>query len=352
MPTSVLGHTRIEGISVVVPPKEMCLLDEPHLYNGNTKKIERVIHSSGFYKRRVAEKNILTSDLCLQASHDLLAHTGCKKEQIDALIFISYTPDYLMPATGYILHRELGLSKNCLVMDMPQACSGYVLGLFQASMLLNSGYKNVLLLVGDTFSKFTDMFLDNTAPVFGDAGSATLLTYSPNANPFYYHIQSDGKGAASIMCENGAFRHPPTLESFYEDGSYMYKAKMHGGEVFDFTMGEVAQSIRQTLDFANIPSTVPDYYILHQANKSILQNIARQLGIEESKMPMDTLTQYGNQCGASIPGAVADALQAEVSAKKLCLLLSGFGTGLSLASAVVETDHIYCSGIQNYKETA
>ena len=103
------------------------------------------------------------------------------KSDIDALLFMSYTPDYLMPATSYILHKRLNLSNNCICMDIPQACSGYEIGLYQASMLINSGCKKVLLLVGDSFSKFTDMFNNNTAPVFGDAGSATLIEYDENA---------------------------------------------------------------------------------------------------------------------------------------------------------------------------
>ena len=88
---------------------------------------------------------------------------------------------------------------------------------------------------------------------------------------------------------------------------------------------------------------------MHQANKFILQNIARQLDVDVNKMPMETISKYGNQCGASIPCAISDALKNEVSINKNKLLLSGFGVGLSWASAIVTADNIYCSGIKEYK---
>lgn len=168
-----LGNIALKGISSVVPIKELSLLDDPNLYNGNEQKIKRVVESSGFLKRRVADKATTTADLCEQAVNNLLENLNVKRESIDGLLFISYTPDYLMPATSYVLHKKLKLSESCVVADIPQACSGFVFGLYQAGMMLNSGCKRVLLLVGDTFSKFTDMFRDHTAPVFGDAGTAT-----------------------------------------------------------------------------------------------------------------------------------------------------------------------------------
>ena len=192
MPKLKLYNTVIKGISSVVPQKELSILDNPNLYNGNQKKIQRVVESSGFLKRRVTNAETTTSDLCEKAAVDLLENLKIEPETIDGLLFISYTPDYLMPATSYVLHKKLGLNENCIVADIPQACSGFVFGLYQASMMINSGCKRILLLVGDTFSKFSDMFNDNSAPVFGDAGSACLIEYDENASPMFFNINSDG----------------------------------------------------------------------------------------------------------------------------------------------------------------
>ena len=349
MTYSVFHNAKIKGISCVIPPKEVSLLDDNTLYDGDSKKLERVINSSGFLKRRIAASDVMTSDMCVQAALDSIGHLRVKKETIDGLLFLSYTPDYLMPATSYILHHKLGLSSNCVVMDIPQACSGYEIGLFQASMLLNAGYKRILLLVGDCFSKFSDMFDNHTAPVFGDAGTATLIDYDETSAPSYYNIYSDGSGYDALICPNGGFRTPPTADKFYKDGRFQYCSHMHGGRIFDFTLQKIAPSITELLDCAHCVEEDINYFVMHQANKFILQNIADILNIPEYKIPMTTLTKYGNQCGASVPCTISDNLQRQVSSEHLKVMLSGFGVGLSWANAIVELDKIYCSPLINYK---
>ena len=347
MPKSSFKNVKISGISTVVPSKTLCLLDDKELYGGNEKKINRVVKSSGFLNRRVSEVDVMTSDMCLQAANDLINNLKVNKSTIDAILFLSYTPDYLMPATSYVLHKKLGLSQNCLCMDIPQACSGYVLGLFQASMLINSGYKRVLLLVGDSFSKFTDMFKNHTAPIFGDAGTATLVEYNENAETIYFNINSDGNGYDSLICENGGFKNIPNKDAFYDNGEFIYKSKMDGGRVFDFTMNNITPSLSDLLKFSNKNKDKFDYYVFHQANKFILQNIARQLEIDETKMPVETLSKYGNQCGASIPCTISDQLHEKIKGKNV--LMAGFGVGLSWASAIVKFDeNIYCSKVNEY----
>ena len=341
-------NVKIKGISAVVPNIEKNLLDETNLYDGNLKKINRVINSSGFLKRRVTGKET-TSDLCIQAAEDLLNNLDINKNEIDALLFVSYTPDYLMPATSYVLHKKLGLTQNCICMDIPQACSGFILGLYQAAMLLNSGCKKVMLLVGDSFSKFTDMFNNNTAPVFGDAGSATLIEYDKNAEKMYFNINSDGSGFDSLICENGGFRNPVKIKDFYENGNYIYNSRMEGGRIFDFTLSNVVPNIEELLNFANISKKEIDEFVFHQANKFILENIARKLDIEPKKISTETLTNYGNQCGASIPCTICNTLNSKVSRQNVTSILSGFGVGLSWASAIVNLDNIYCSGLNEYK---
>ncbi len=342
-------NIKISGISSVVPSKELCLLDDKNLYNGDEKRINRVVKSSGFLKRRITEPNVMTSDLCLQAAEDLIKNLKIQKREIDALLFLSYTPDYLMPATSYVLHNKLGLSENCICMDIPQACSGYILGLYQASMMLNAGCKNVLLLVGDSFSKFSDMFKNNTAPVFGDAGSATLIKYDKDAEKMYFNINSNGKDFDALICENGGFRNPVKKNDFYENEDYTYNSRMDGGRIFDFTMENVAPNIEGLLEFAGMKVDDIDKFVFHQANKFILENIARKLDISPETISTETLTNYGNQCGASIPCTISNVYSKEVSTQNVRCLLSGFGVGLSWASAIVNLDNIYCSKLNEYK---
>ena len=345
---ATLLNSRIVGVSCVVPKKSLSLYDEPELYDGNQKKIKRVVESSGFLKRRVADPDVTTSDLCYKAALDLFANTCTKTDDVDALIFVSYTGDYLMPATSYVLHNRLGLGEDCICMDIPQACSGYEFALYQASMLINSGYKNVLLCVGDTFSKFSDMFRNHTAPVFGDAGTATLVTRDENAEPWYFTFNTDSTGYDALICKNGGFRNPLTKDMFYEDGKPMYLAGMDGARVFDFTMKHVQDSVSKILEYAGKEASDMDYFVMHQANKMILQNIALALGVQSEKMPIGTMTEFGNQCGASIPCTFSYMIRDTLLNRSNKVLLSGFGVGLSWADCILDINRIYCSDLIEY----
>lgn len=347
---SVLKNTKITAIAAVVPPTEKSLLEDPDLYFGDQKKIDRIVRSSGFLYRRIADNDVTTADLCEQAANSLFAETKIERSDIDAILFISYTPDYLMPATAYILHNKLGLSSSCLAMDIPQACSGYLFGLYQAGLLINNGCKKVLLLVGDCFSKFSDMFSNHSAPVFGDAGSATLLEYDDKAEDMYFNFSTYSDDYDALICEKGGFRNPPQRENFYENGGYKYCSKMDGGRIFEFTIQKVAPAIKELFSLSKKNKSDIDYFVFHQANRFIIENIANQLDVDLDKVPVSTLTKYGNQCGASIPCAIIDNLSSVVSKQKLHLLLSGFGVGLSIANALVSTDGIYCSEIKNFSK--
>jgi 3-oxoacyl-[acyl-carrier-protein] synthase-3 len=194
------------------------------------------------------------------------------------------------------------------------------------------------------------MFKNNSAPVFSDAGSASLIEYDKSAPKSYFNIYSDGNEYDSLMCSNGGFRNYPKKEDFYENGEYIYDSHMNGGRIFEFTIGNITPSILALLDFAQEDITNIDYFIFHQANKIILENIARQLNIDIDKMPMETISKYGNQCGASIPCTINDVLKEKVHNTNNRLLMSGFGVGLSWANAIINLDNAYCSGIKEYKE--
>ncbi len=342
-------NIRISGISCCVPEKEYCLLNEQNLYNGDKKRINRVINSSGFLKRRVSEKDVMTSDLCFQAAKNLFCNTQVKKEDIEAIIFISYTPDYLLPATSYILHKKLNLSKDCIALDVPQACSGFIIGLYQGAMLLTSGCNKVLICVGDSFSKFTDMFKDNTAQIFGDAGTAILLEKYNNNSKTFFNIETYSQDYDALICENSGFKHPPQKDDFYSDNSFIYDSKMDGKRIFNFTLEKVAPNILGLLNFSNIKKENIDKFVFHQANKFILENIAKKINIDSSLISTQTLRDYGNQCGASIPCTISNTLKNYVENQGGKFLLSGFGAGLSVASCIIDIGNIYCSELVNYR---
>lgn len=348
MPDFLVKNAKISAIASVVPQTEKCLADDKTLYGGNEKQLRRVMKSSGFDKRRVVNNETTTADLCERAAEILFSEAKENKSEIGAVIFITQTPDYPMPATACLLAHKLGLSYETAAFDVNQGCAGFVYGLWLGASLLSKSCCKVLLLVGDTPSKYTDMFKDGSAPIFGDAGTATLLKYDENAAPMYFNIGTDGSNFDAIIAENGGFRNPPKRDKFYSDGTFSYRAKMDGMRVMEFTLDRVPASILKVLAYARTDKSQIDWFIMHQANKIILTNVAIAADLDLTKVPMQTLSKYGNQSSASIPCTLSDCLKEKLVKGRHKLLLSGFGIGLCWASCVVEVENLYCSSVHTY----
>lgn len=360
MTQSVFKHVKISGISTIVPKKEICLEDEAEYYNNDMKKIARTRKIVGLYKRRVVEGNISASDLCTQAAEQLFEDMHIDVSTVDALIFVVQNPDYSCPASACIIHNNLKLSVTCPAFDINQGCAGYTYGLWVASSLIEGGgCKKVLLCAGDTFSIHNFAGNRITAPVFGDAGSATLLEYSEKENLSYYELGADGAGAENIIIPAGGVKIPfvydaeknqDLIRPMHKDGnvSHLCDLYMDGMAVFNFTMSVVPPHINSLMEFANIEVADVDYLVLHQANRQIIRMIGDTVGFPEEKVPSHTVECFGNQTIASIPSAICDVLKNEVSNGRKNLVLSGFGIGLAWASCSLNLDNIYCSGIVDF----
>ena len=173
---SIFKKAQIQAISTCIPNQKITLEEQVDLlYGGDIKKAQRIKKSIGLDVRYIADEKTTTLDLCFQASLNLFKQIPIQKQEIDAIIFVTQTPDFLQPNNAHLLHGKLNLSQNCACFDLNQGCSGYVYGLFLSSMLIESGARHVLLCAGDTLSKTVDLKDSNTAPIFGDAGSATLI---------------------------------------------------------------------------------------------------------------------------------------------------------------------------------
>ena len=186
-----MSFIKIENISIVGMATAV-----PTQTSINTN--EKFITTTGVSEKRISDNKICTSDLCFEAAEKLISDLVIDKNDIEILIFVSQTPDYKLPVTSTILQHKLGLSQSCFCLDIPLGCSGYVYGLSTISSLMNSGkIKKGLLLVGDTISKEVDKDDQSTEPLFGDAGTATLLSYDENANPMLFGLGSDGEDRKS-----------------------------------------------------------------------------------------------------------------------------------------------------------
>ncbi len=362
------SQTKTVGISFIVPKNEINLDDEIQYYDNNFNKLARVKSMIGIDKRRVASENVTAADMCQQAAENMFSDMNIDPKSIDTLIFVSQSPDHAFPATACILQDKLGLPKNCAAFDVNQGCTAYTYGLWLASTMIDSGAcKRVLVLVGESRAKYADPANRIVAPVFGDSGSATLLEYSEKEVKSYYAIGTDGSGAEAISIPVGYARYPlieknkdtkdisSLLEAVYDENNnpwYLWYTYMDGGAIFNFTLAVVPPHILELLSYAKFTHEEVDYLVLHQANKQIVQSIAKKTAFALEKVPHETFSKYGNLAGASIPSVICDQLVDTVSKEKTKVLLAGFGVGLSWASAILDLDNIYCSGMREYIEDA
>lgn len=308
--------------------------------------------TTGIRERRVASKDVTCSDLCYAAASDILSHNDCRNE-IDLVIFVSQSPDYFLPATSVLLQQRLGLRKDCMAFDINLGCSGYVYGLSVAANMLQSGQlKKALLLVGDKSTTSTNYEDKSAYPLFGDAGTATLLEYDPQGGPWHFNLQSDGSGKNSIIIEDGACRNPHSEASdalhSIEPGIARRKRDLalDGMDIFNFALKEVAPNINALLGASGVAREALDYAVLHQANKLINETVRKKLKIEPEKTPY-SIELFGNTSSASIPLTMCHALGEALKSKPLTLLLSGFGVGYSWASAVIKTNGVYTNLIEH-----
>lgn len=348
MANCLLDQVQIGGIVSCAPAQERCIDDEIDLFGGNAQQIARLKKTIGLDRRRIVPPGTTAADLCEAAARKLLESVGVSPEAVDVVICVTQTPDYSQPCNAALLHGRLGLPKTCAALDVNLGCSGYVYGLWLAHMMVRAGgCQQALLLAGDTISRLVNPRDRALAPLFGDGGSATLIQQSEQKGPAWFNLGTDGKGFDKLIVPAGGQRRPCSTETGVEikdaDGNLRSPENlfMDGAEIFNFSITEEPKAVRELIEFAGLEPDAIDYFVFHQANRYILKNIAKRLKIDFAKVPMETVERFGNQSSASIPFALCGELQeALCGAGSKRLLLSGFGVGLSWASAILTTKEL------------
>jgi 3-oxoacyl-[acyl-carrier-protein] synthase-3 len=305
--------------------------------------LQKTIETIGVKERRVTSNLICSSDLCFAAAEKLITECEIDRSEIDVVIFVSQTPDYRIPATAILLQNKLGLSKQTIAFDVNLGCSGYVYGLSIAySFANNAGVRKVLLLVGDTPTKFTSENDKSSALLFGDAGTATLIQKTCSETVTSFNLFSDGGGSSSLIIKGGAYRNQSNADSFTletdEDGNVRHSEQlyMNGGEIFNFTLREVSKSIHQLLELQRIEIADIDQFVFHQANKFMIDFLCKKIKIAPEKF-LNSLENFGNTSAASIPLTLVVNRERNFNQ----VMLSGFGVGLSWGNC--------CTNISNAK---
>lgn len=307
-----------------------------------------LVKTTGVRERRVAPRGLTTTDLCAAAASELLSRLAIPSEEIGLLLFVSQSGDYYLPASAALLQQRLGLGTGILAFDVGLGCSGYVYGLAIAGSLMRTcGFGKALLLAGDVSSIVASPEDKSTYPLFGDAGTATLLERTDAGPTWQFNLHTDGSGADAIMIPDGLNRNGVTANSFTpQDVAPGIRRNrlnliLKGPDIFAFALKEVPSSIESVLRDAAATMEAPDYFVLHQANRLINETIRKKLGIPEHKVPY-SLDEFGNTSSASIPLTLVTRLRQQLAGGTHKLLLSGFGVGLSWGSVYLQATDIFC----------
>lgn len=332
----------IKGISTKFPKKIEKTDDYAHF---NSEEAEKFKKNVGIIERRIVDAGLCASDLCESACQDLMESLNWSGDSIDALIMITQTGDYPVPATSIILQKKLGVKNSAICFDINLGCSSFPYGMYLISCMLKAGSINrAILLIGDVSSKVCSYSDKSAYPLFGDAGCAVAFEAdSSDLSNFYFDLMADGGGYQSIIIESGglASRNPTTDESLrvinVSDGISRSKTNLSlkGADIFSFAISKVPQSIERVIYDSGLRVSDYDCLILHQANKMINDQIVRKLKISPEKS-FSSLELYGNTSSVSIPLTItANKVFFEGNSRRV--LASGFGVGLSWGSVAFTT---------------
>lgn len=326
MTTHVIEHAEIVGLCCALPGESVPIQELNVAFS--EKELTKFMKMTGISQMHRVNQSQTTADLCELAASKLLDDLGWESSSVGGIIFLSQTPDYIMPATACILQARLGLSMDSFAFDVNLGCSGYVYGLWLASKLVSPTCRRILLLNGDTCSKYISSEDKATSLIFGDAGAATAIEYTEQSVSSSFLLGTDGAGYENIIVRGGGSR---TRGEHLTNNNI----EMNGVEVFNFTISQVPRLIERVLELHQWNKEEVDLFALHQANKYIIQQISGKLNISGEKMPTN-IEKYGNTSSASIPLVMYDVLRQHEKGKRLHMIAAGFGVGYSWAGAAID----------------
>ena len=339
----------IRALSACVPSEVVYNKDLGYLIP--EEEIEKTINNIGIEQRRIAAPDVMASDLCFRAAQQLMADNNIDPDSIDVLLFMSQTPDYRIPATSCLLQHRLGLSRETMCFDISLGCSGYLFALSAAFAYASmDGVKRVLLLDGETFSKIVNRRDKVDWPLYGDAGTATLVEKGDYGDATFM-LNTDGSGEEVLKIHAG-MRNPVTPESCVErereDGNIRSDLEvfMDGMDVFNFAISKVPKSIKQLLKETDHSIDDVDHLVFHQANRFMMDFFVKKLKISPDRVPY-CIHKYGNTSSASVPLTISSELNGRLDGDNL-VLMSGFGAGLSWGSALMNMRDCNVSPVIEY----
>lgn len=331
MKSSVFDGVKIAGIACAVPSRKVDSSEYVQYYG--EEAVNKFVDATGIKTRYYSNGKQTASDLCYVAADALMKHKGLTGDDIDALIFITQTPDYKIPSTAFVLQKRLNIKTDCLVFDVNLGCAGFVNGVYMVAGMVKSKMINrALLLVGDAFLEHPVVEDKSFSMMFADAGSACLI--ESGEGTIRGKVRSDGEGYNTLITPYPGARFPVTEEN---SKRFSDSRHMDGDDTFLFTITKVPRLFKEFFSDFECSIDDYDYCMLHQANLMIIKQIAKKLKLPMEKVPV-SLDKYGNTDGATVPVGIVDLCESLGDDKKLKLIASGYGIGLTWGVVDFEID--------------
>ena len=322
----MLNHSpvKITAIGKYLPAE---LMDNAYFERLVDTSDDWIIKRSGIRRRFRAAENEFASDLAIGAVEDLIKK-GADINGVDLIITAVFAPDHITPSVSSLVAGRFGLDAGTF--DVHSACSGFVSALLTANAYLSSGMaKKALVISAETLTKLTDYTDRNTCVLFGDAASAALVERSDKPRFFAADFGSDGSQADKIYC------------SYISDSINGVKLEkkglivQNGRAVYEYVVKIISAKITDFIDRAGLKISDIDHFIPHSANMRMLEEMCKRTGFSEEKL-LSSVEDYGNTSSATIPLALAAALDEGKVKRGDKILMYGFGAGLAYAGAIFE----------------
>lgn len=304
---------------------------------------EKILEKTGISERHIAGEQQTAGDMAYEAARNLFAQGKVDAQDVDFIILCTQAPDYVLPTTACLLQDRLGLSRQVGALDINLGCSGFVYGLSLAKGLIETGAARcVLLLTADTYSKYIHPLDKSVRTLFGDAAAATAVVASEASEeaigPFVFG--TDGSGAKNLIVAAGMYRLPKSCDTSIEqiDDSGNVRSRdnlyMNGAEVMAFSLKEVPKAADELLLKASKAKEDMDFFVLHQANKFMLEALRKKLKVPQEKLPI-MVEDCGNTVSSTIPITLFRLRQQGRLRQGHQLMLIGFGVGYSWAACLL-----------------
>lgn len=340
---TIISNVNIVAVNSWLPKNNVELKTFASLYG--EAEVESIIKATGVERVRIADEVMTSSDMCFNAAEALFKQEQFDRSKIDGLVFVSQTTDWILPATSISLQDRLSLSKDAVCIDIHYGCSGYIYGLFQAASWIACGAcENVLVLAGDTTSRLINEHDKSLRLVFGDCGTASIV--SKGIGQMGFHIQSDGRGFDRLIVPAGGFRLPISKDTSVlvwdedKNGRTKNDLFMDGMAIFNFAITKVHKNINTLIENMAWHKEDVGFYGLHQANEFMVNYVCKKLKVEKKIVPVN-VRNYGNTGPATLPLLLSDVCSDKHSYNLNKVIMSGFGVGLSWGSVATDLSNTH-----------